>query len=79
MITHYVEHAIVVALGAMLGAAFAVIIAPGDTLLLVGTGIVFGFCARALFDQNFGGEWRWPLGRPGARKTLGRKTIIGHR
>jgi hypothetical protein len=69
MIKHYAGQAIVAALGFLMGAVIAMSIAPGDTLLLVGTGIVFGFSARALFDQNFGGDWFWPFGRPSGRKT----------
>jgi hypothetical protein len=62
-----------------MGAVFAMIIAPGDTLLLIGTGIVFGFSARALFDQDFGGDWFWSFGRPAGKKTPRAKPIIGRR
>ena len=71
MIKHYAEHAIVAAVGFLLGAVFALIIAPGVALALIGTGIVFGFSACALFDQYFGGDWFWLFGRPArARKAV---------
>ena len=73
------EQVIVVALGFLFGAVFAMVVAPGDARVLIGTGIVFGFSARALFDQNFGGEWFWPFGRPAGRKTLAAKPSIDHR
>jgi hypothetical protein len=76
---HYIGHVAIAALGFLLGAVFAMSIAPGDALLLIGTGIVFGFSARALFDQDFGRDWLWPFGRPAGRKTLGAKPSIGHR
>lgn len=79
MIKHYAEHAVVAALGFLMGAVLAMSIAPGNTLVLIGTGIAFGFSARALFDQNFGGDWFWPFGRPAGGKTLGAKPNIGHR
>jgi len=59
---YYIEHAIVAALGFLTGAVFAMTIVSGDVLVLIGTGIVFGFSARALFDQDFGGDWFWPFG-----------------
>ena len=71
---HYAEHAMVAAAGFLLGAVFAMLVATGDTLLLVATGIVFGFAAWALFDQHFGGDWPWPLGR---LKTLAAESSIG--
>ena len=77
MIKHYAEHAIVTAVGFLMGAVFAMNIAPGDTLLVVGTGIVFGFAARALFDQGFLGHW--PFRKSAGRKTLAAKPITGHR
>ena len=64
MIKHYAEHAIVTAVGFLMGAVFAMIIVPGDALVLIGTGIIFGFSTNALFDQDFGGDWFWPFGRP---------------
>jgi hypothetical protein len=79
MTKRYIEQLVVAAVGFLMGAVFAMIIAPGYTLLFVGTGIVFGFSARALFDQNFGGDWFWPFGKPAGRKTLAAKPSIGHR
>ena len=79
MTKRYTEQVIVAVLGFLMGAVFAMVIAPGDTLLLVGTGIVFGFSARALFDQNFGGEWFWPFGKSAGRKNLAPKPNTGHR
>jgi len=79
MVTHYATQAIVAALGFLLGAVFAMVIAPGDSLALIGTGIAFGFFARALFDQNFGGDWFWPIGRPAARKNLRATPSTGRR
>ena len=76
---YYIGHVTIAVLGFLMGAVFAMIIAPGDTLLLIGTGIVLGFSARALFDQNFGSDWFWPFGRPAGRKTLTAKPTIGHR
>ncbi len=74
---HYVGRVTITALGFLMGGVFAMIIAPGDTLLVVGTGIVFGFSARALFDQGFLGHW--PLGKSAASKTLAAKPSTGHR
>ena len=54
---HYIGHVTLTALGFLMGAVFAMLIAPGDSLLVIGTGIVFGFSARALFDQGFLGHW----------------------
>jgi hypothetical protein len=71
MIKHYVEHAIVIAVGFLVGAVFAMIIAPGARLAMIGTGIVSGFSACALFDQYFGGDWLWLFRRPAdARKII---------
>jgi len=70
---HYIGHVAIAAAGFLLGAVFAMSIAPGDAVLLIGTGIIFGFSARALFDQNFGGNCFWPFGRPAGGKTLGPK------
>jgi len=40
-------------------------------LLVLMIGVVFGFFANALFDQDFGGDWFWPFGRPAvARKAV---------
>jgi len=79
MTKHYSGHATIAVLGFLLGAVLAMSIAPGDTLLLIGTGIVFGVSARALFDQRFGADWFWPFGRPPARENLGAKPSTGHR
>jgi hypothetical protein len=79
MTKRYTEQVIVAVLGFLMGAVFAMVIAPGDTLLLVGTGIVFGFSARALFDQDFGGEWFWPFGRATGGRTQGPKPKPGVR
>jgi hypothetical protein len=73
MYRHNIGHVAVAALGFLLGAMFAMSIAPGDALLLIGTGIVFGFSARALFDQHSGGDWFWSFARSTGRKTLGGK------
>ena len=71
MIKHYAEHAIVVAVGFLMGTVFALSITPADTLLVLVIGVVFGFFANALFDQDFGGDWFWPFGRPAvARKAV---------
>jgi hypothetical protein len=66
---YYIGHATITALGVLMGAVLAMIIAPSDALVLLGMGIVFGFCARTLFDKNFGGEWSWPLGRTAGRNA----------
>ena len=79
MSRYYIGHVAIAALGFLLGAVSAKSIAPGDALLLMGTGIVFGFSARALFDHNSGGDWFWPFGRPAGRMTLGAKPSAGHR
>ena len=76
---YYIGHVTIAVLGFLMGAVFAMSIAPGDTLLLIGTGIVLGFFARALFDQNFGSDWFWHFGRPIGRKTLTAKPTTGHR
>jgi hypothetical protein len=65
-----VEHVTIAALGFLMGAVFAMIIAPGDTVVLIGVGAVFGFSARALFDQEFGGDWIWPFGRAATKPSL---------
>jgi hypothetical protein len=71
MIKHYAEHAIVAAAGFLMGTVFALCITPADTLLVLVIGVVFGFSANALFDQDFGGDWFWPFGRPaGVRKAV---------
>ena len=67
---HYIGHAIITALGFLMGAVFAMIVAPGDAMVLIGTGIVFGYFTRSLFDQNFGGDWFWPFGPMAGTKTL---------
>ena len=76
---HYIGRVTTTALGFLIGAVFAIIIAPGDTLLIVGAGIVFGFFARALFDQGFFGYSLWVFGKPAGRKTLAAKPSKGHR
>jgi hypothetical protein len=73
MIKHYAEHAVVAAVGFLMGTVFALSITPGDTLLVLVIGVVFGFSANALFDQDFGGDWFWPFGRPVAIKALAAK------
>jgi hypothetical protein len=78
-VRHYIRRVTITALGFLMGAVFAMTIAPGDTLLIVGTGIVFGFSARALFDQNFGGDWFWPFGKSAGKKTLAVKPSRSHR
>jgi hypothetical protein len=52
-------------------------IAPGDALVLMGAGIVFGFSACAMFDQNSRGDWFWPFSA--GKKTLAVKPSIGQR
>jgi hypothetical protein len=79
MTKRYLEHLIVAVLGFLMGAVVAMLIAPGDARVMIGTGIIFGLYARALCDQNFGGDWLWPFGRPAGRKTLAAKPGIGHR
>lgn len=76
---YYLEHLIVAVLGFLMGAVFAMLIAPGDARMAIGTGILFGLYARALCDQNFGGDWLWPFGRPAGRKALAAKPAMGHR
>ena len=76
---YYIEHTIVATLGFLTGAVFAMTIVSGDVLVLIGTGFVFGFSACALFDQDFGGDWFWPFGRPVGMKALAAKPSIGHR
>jgi hypothetical protein len=76
---YYIAHLTITALGFLMGAMLAMMIAPGDTLVLIGTGIVFGFFARKLFDQDFGGDWFWPFGQPAGRKILAAKPTIGQR
>ena len=76
---YFIGHTTIAALGFLMGAVFAMIIAPGDVVVLIGTGIVFGFSARALFDQDFGGDWSWPFGKSAGRKTLAVKPSRGHR
>ena len=75
---YYIEHAIVAALGFLTGAVFAMTIVSGDVLVLIGTGFVFGFSACALFDQDFGGDWFWPFGRPAGMKALAAKPSLVH-
>ncbi len=74
---YYVGRVTITGLGFLMGAVIAMSIVPGDTLVVVGTGIVFGFSARALFDQGFLGHW--PLRKSAARKTLAAKPSTGHR
>jgi hypothetical protein len=74
---YYIGHVTIAALGFLMGTVFATIIVPGDVLVLIGTGIVFGFSARAMFDQDFGGDWFWPFRRPFARKALATTPSIG--
>jgi hypothetical protein len=79
MSKRYIEQLIVAALGFLMGAVIAMSIAPGDVLMVIPLGIIFGFSARALFDQDFGGEWFWPFGRATGGETRGPKPSIGHR
>jgi hypothetical protein len=60
---YYIGHVTISAVGFLMGAVLAMIIAPGDGLVLTGAGIVFGLYARTLFDQNFGHDWPWPAWR----------------
>jgi hypothetical protein len=76
---YYIRHVTAAALGFLMGALFATIIAPGDAMVLIVAGTVFALYACALFDQNFGGEGFWPFGRPAGRETLRVKPSIGHR
>jgi hypothetical protein len=76
---YYIGQVTIAVLGFLMGVVFAVIIAPGNALVLIGTGIVFGFFAHALFDQDFGGDWFWPFGRPAGRKIVAAKPSVGHR
>lgn len=78
MIKHYTEHAIVAAVGFLLGATSAVIIAPRNALVSIGMGIVFGFSSCALFDQNFGGDWFWLFRRPVGGRSLAAEPRIGN-
>jgi hypothetical protein len=72
-----IGHGIVVTL--LIGAAFALIIVPGNSLVLMGTGIVVGFSALVLFAQDFGGHWLWPFGRQASGKALATAPSIGQR
>ena len=72
---YYIGHAIVAALGFLVGAVLSTSIFPGDALSLIGMGIVFGFSACVLFDQEFGSNW-WPFGRPAGGKMLAAKPSI---
>jgi hypothetical protein len=72
---YHIGHAIVAALGFMIGTVLATSISPGNTLMLIGMGVVFGYSASVLFDQNFGSEW-WPFGRPAGGKMLTAKSSI---
>ena len=74
-----IEHVIIAALGFLMGAVFAMVLVPGNALVLIGSGIVFGFSACVFLNQEFGGDWFWPFGRPAGRKTLATIPIIGHR
>ena len=76
---NHIKHVPFAVLGFLMGAVFAVVVAPGDTLLLIGTGIVFGLFASTLFEQGFGSDWSWPFGRPAREKTSAAKSIIGRR
>ena len=74
-----VKHASFAVLGFLMGAVFAVVVAPGDTLLLIGMGIVFGLFGSTLFEQGFGSDWSWPFGRPARGKASTAKSIVGRR
>jgi hypothetical protein len=73
---YYIGHVIVAALGFMIGAVLATSIFPGGTISLIGMGIVFGFSACVLFDQEFGSNW-WPFNRPADGKMLTAKSSKG--
>jgi hypothetical protein len=79
MTKRYLEHLMVAVLGFLMGAVFAMLIAPGDARVAIGTGILFGLYARALCDQNVGGAWFWSFGRPAGRKAPAAKPGMGHR
>jgi hypothetical protein len=79
LIKHYAEHAVVAAMGFVLGVVIAMSVIPGDTLLVLVTGVVFGFFSGALFNQGFGGDWFWPFGRPVGRRDQGAKTNADRR
>jgi hypothetical protein len=76
MSRYYIGHAIVAALGFLIGAMLATSISPGNPLVLMGMGIVFGYSACVVFDQEFGSNW-WPLDRPAGGKMLTAKSIKG--
>ena len=77
---HFAERVVVTAFGFCVGASLAVLIAPGDIVLWVLTGIVLGLFARSFFARNLGGDLFWPHAgfhyprhhrgnRPGTRTT----------
>ena len=70
-----VEHLVVTVLGFLVGAALAICVAPGDILLILVTGIILGFFARAFLDQNLGGELFWPFARSGDKKHEPGRTV----
>jgi len=74
-----IKHVPFAALAFLLGAVFAMVVAPGDTLLLMGTSIVFGLFGSTLFEQGFGNDWSWPFGRPARRKASTAKSTVGRR
>lgn len=74
---HYIGRVTITALGFLMGAVIAMSIAPGDTLLVVGIGIVVGYSVGALFDQGFLGYW--PLGKSAGRETLAARANTGRR
>jgi hypothetical protein len=65
---YYIRHVTIAALGVLMGAAIALLLAPGDTLVLIAMGIVFGYSAHAVFNQDFGDNWSWPFADRPARR-----------
>ena len=64
-----IEHAVVMALGFLLGVALAMCIAPGDVALMVVAGIVLTIFVRAFLARSYGGDWFWPLPTLGGKKN----------
>jgi hypothetical protein len=73
----HIEHTVVMTLGFLLGAAIAMLIAPGDVLLWVVAGVVLGIFARGFLEQSFGGEVFWPFAAPHRRNHAGTKHTAG--
>lgn len=68
MYVYRIEHAVVLVLGFLVGAALAVCVAPGDIMLAVVAGIVLGFFAHEFLDQTLGGKLLWPFAKTGGKK-----------